>query len=354
MSCKAQASAVPGVICSYGRAPNHGPSRQSSSTSSDGCETAGGCGSPSAGAVVVVAGTVLALLLSASGPRVVPVQRPADHRASASSRSRCSSACCCYGLVWPLRRRVTDAQVALYLEECDPTLEAAIISAVEATTPAAAPAHSPRLVEKLVEQAIEQCRALDDGRAIERDVGAAARGDAGRASRAIAALIIAFGPAYLRHGLSALLVVYAQRRGVEPVQHRSHARQHEGAARRRSDRQARKLVGFTSNDVSVMMRTAADAPFERVPLIAGARAGHVRGHAVPPRKDHRVLRRVERRRTRRTFTLTVVDLPTGRAARASSTASPPTPSLAAAQGRSGGDVAAHPRHRGRCCTSRRR
>ena len=35
------------------------------------------------------------------------------------------------GLVLPLRRHVTDTQVALYLEECDPTLEAAILSAVE-------------------------------------------------------------------------------------------------------------------------------------------------------------------------------------------------------------------------------
>ena len=56
----------------------------------------------------------------------------------------------------------------MYLEECDPTLEAAILSAVEATADGGSSAHSPRLVEKLVEQAIEQCRALDDGRAIER------------------------------------------------------------------------------------------------------------------------------------------------------------------------------------------
>ena len=51
----------------------------------------------------------------------------------------------------------------MYLEECDPTLEAAIISAVEATADGRSAAHSPRLVEKLVEQAIDQCRALDDG-----------------------------------------------------------------------------------------------------------------------------------------------------------------------------------------------
>ncbi len=83
------------------------------------------------GAVVVVAGTALALLLSASGLE--------QFRFSAASiiafrfvAVAVFVGLLCYGLIWPLRRRVTDAQVAMYLEESDPTLEAAIISAVEA------------------------------------------------------------------------------------------------------------------------------------------------------------------------------------------------------------------------------
>ena len=47
------------------------------------------------------------------------------------------------------------------------------------------------------------------------------------------ALFIALGPAYLRHGLSALLIFYQQRRSGEPVQDRSHARERQRAARRR-------------------------------------------------------------------------------------------------------------------------
>src|SRR5436189_2171930 len=119
------------------------------------------------GAVVVVAGTVLALLLSASGLE--------QFRFSAASIITFRIVAVAvfvgllfYGLVWPLRRRVTDAQVAMYLEECDPTLEAAIISAVEATSNGGSPAHSPRLVEKLVEQAIEKCDAIDRGRSVDR------------------------------------------------------------------------------------------------------------------------------------------------------------------------------------------
>src|SRR6186997_141371 len=50
----------------------------------------------------------------------------------------------------PLMRRVTDEQVAMYLEEHEPSLEVAIISAIEAEQSGLA-AQSPALVRKLVE-----------------------------------------------------------------------------------------------------------------------------------------------------------------------------------------------------------
>jgi hypothetical protein len=71
-------------------------------------------------------------------------------------------------LVRPLLRRVTDEQVALYLEEHEPSLEAAIISAVEAEQHGL-PADSPALVRKLVQNAVEKVRAIEDGRRVERD-----------------------------------------------------------------------------------------------------------------------------------------------------------------------------------------
>ena len=120
------------------------------------------------GAVVVVAGMVLALLLSASGLesfRFSPFSIIAFRIVAVAA----FVGLLCYGLIWPLRRRVTDAQVAMYLEEADPTLEAAIISAVDAASRSGADSpHSPHLVEKLVEQAIERCHALDHGRVAER------------------------------------------------------------------------------------------------------------------------------------------------------------------------------------------
>ncbi|HMB78732.1 MAG TPA: hypothetical protein VKI43_01645, partial [Vicinamibacterales bacterium] len=157
------------------------------------------------GALVVFAGTMLALLLSASGLEQFRFSAPAIITFRIVSVS-VFVGLLLYALVWPMRRRVTDAQVAMYLEECDPTLEAAIISAVEATANGGSAAHSPRLVDKLVEQATEQCRAIDHGRGADRT--SVQRHAASLAAiAAIVALILAFGPAYLRHGLSALLVI---------------------------------------------------------------------------------------------------------------------------------------------------
>src|SRR5579872_7029835 len=85
------------------------------------------------GAVVVVAGTLLALFLSASSLQALRFS-PA-----AIITFRFIAIAVFVALVWQflaraLRRQVTDGQVALYLEENDPTLEAAILSAIEATS----------------------------------------------------------------------------------------------------------------------------------------------------------------------------------------------------------------------------
>src|SRR5207237_3995801 len=68
-------------------------------------------------------------------------------------------------LLWfvrPLRRRVSDMQVALYVEEFDPSLQAAILSAVEIGSREPGAEKIPAvIIEKLVEQAIEKSRSLD-------------------------------------------------------------------------------------------------------------------------------------------------------------------------------------------------
>src|SRR5262245_31094886 len=81
------------------------------------------------GLAVVVAGTMAALLLSASGlealrfsPAAIIGFRIAILLVVVALLARMIGA--------PLMRRVSDSQVALYLEECDPSLQAEILSAV--------------------------------------------------------------------------------------------------------------------------------------------------------------------------------------------------------------------------------
>src|SRR5687768_4212858 len=73
-------------------------------------------------------------------------------------------------LAMPLWRRVPDDRIALYLEECEPSLDAAVVTAVQlgqgpATTPTS---HSSALGKRLIDTAAERVHRLDDGRRIER------------------------------------------------------------------------------------------------------------------------------------------------------------------------------------------
>ena len=258
------------------------------------------------GAVIVVAGTVLALLLSASGLESFRFSAPAIISFRIITVA-IFVGLLFYGLVWPLRRRVSDAQVAMYLEECDPTLEAAIISAVEATADGGSPAHSPRLVEKLVEQAIDQCRALDDGRVVER-TSVQRHAAALAAIAALVALVIAFGPAYLRHGLSALLIISRSAEASTP--YKIEVQPGNTKVPRGADQAVRaRLFGFTSSDVSVMMRNTPSAAFERVPLVPAKEPGQFEGMLFRLEKPTEYYVESNGVRSEK-FTLAVVDLPT--------------------------------------------
>src|SRR6266853_1394729 len=120
------------------------------------------------GVVLVVAGTLLALFLSASSLEAL------RFTPSAIIAFRLIAAFVFAALVWifmvrPIRREVSNTQVAMYLEENDPTLEAAILSAIEATSGSViAQDHSPHLVDKLVQQAIAQCQHAMAGHQIDR------------------------------------------------------------------------------------------------------------------------------------------------------------------------------------------
>src|SRR3954451_10321336 len=81
------------------------------------------------GLVVVVAGSLVALLASASGLEALRFSAPAI----IGFRVLVLAVFAALAVAWlwkPLKRQVSDAQVALYIEESDPSLEASILSAV--------------------------------------------------------------------------------------------------------------------------------------------------------------------------------------------------------------------------------
>ena len=171
-------------------------------------------------------------------------------------------------VIRPLARSVPDERVALYLEEHDPSLQAAVLSALEETTRGeriGSLDYSPALVDRLVRSAVEHCRALDWGSAVERE---RIRRSSSYLVVVSAAALLAFilGPSYLRHGATALMTPTGSVEAASPYS--IEVLPGDTTIARGSDLTIlAQLLGFETNDVNLFMRTSPSAPFERVPLI---------------------------------------------------------------------------------------
>jgi hypothetical protein len=109
-------------------------------------------------------------------------------------------------VVLPLLPRPRDEQVALYVEEHEPSLEGSFVSAIEVSKGASAqhPA-SPNAIASLVRRmAIERIRAIDGGRHVDAR-GMRGAGAGLLAVGAIFALVAVFGSEWLGAGMRALL-----------------------------------------------------------------------------------------------------------------------------------------------------
>ena len=168
----------------------------------------------------------------------------------------------------PVSRRVSDEQVALYLEEHEPSLQAAVLSAVEESKKGdlgERPDYSPALVRRLIKSAVAKVHDVEMGRAVEhrqltRSSGLLAAAGIG------AVLLFMFGPDYLRHGVSALLTPFANVEAASPYQ--IEVLPGDATVARGADQTVTaRLVGFESDEVNLFMRTNSSAPFERLPLV---------------------------------------------------------------------------------------
>ena len=165
----------------------------------------------------------------------------------------------------PLSRKVTDEQVVLYLEEHEPSLDSTILSAMEASE---RPGDwSPVLINRLVENAIERAHEIHEGQRIERDSMMRYAWISGGVALAAVALFT-FGPAYLRHTLSAIFVISTDAEAAAP--YRIEVKPGSIKVPKGADQMINATIsGFDSADATILIRKASQSAFERVPMVKG-------------------------------------------------------------------------------------
>jgi uncharacterized protein DUF4175 len=167
-------------------------------------------------------------------------------------------------IVKPLRRRVSDDQVALYLEEKEPSLQTMLISAVESSR-AGRHWESSALVEKLVAQAVEKCCEADTARRAEHKP-LRANGAIFASVVTAAILAVLLGPAFFRHALSAMLVIQSVEAAAP---YKIAVTPGNVSVPKGADQTINaKLSGFSAQNAVVMLRRdPTSQTYEKLPLV---------------------------------------------------------------------------------------
>ena len=170
-------------------------------------------------------------------------------------------------VIRPLVRKVSDQQVALYLEEHEPTLEAAILGAME-VQPQAAPhgvGLSGEFLQRLVQQAVDRAEAVEFGRRIEQQRLYRSTGVLSAVALAALAFLL-LAPPSLRHGVSALLLPTTDADEVSPYS--IAVEPGDVTIARGSDQFViARLEGFTSEDVSLFTRADGSENYRRISML---------------------------------------------------------------------------------------
>ncbi|MGD2047094.1 MAG: hypothetical protein PVH96_12850, partial [Gemmatimonadota bacterium] len=206
-------------------------------------------------------------------------------------------------LIRPFLRRVSNNQVALYLEEHEPSLEHSVVSALDESDGWA----SPDLRHRVVEVALDRAKRVEYGRRVEQS-------SLYKFAGALTVLVLLalgtslFGPAHLRHGLAALLQPTVAPDAVNPYS--IAVTPGDVTIPRNSDQTVTAtLSGFDASDVSIFTKTESEQTFRRLsmlPAIEGESGFEVMLVGVSERTDYFVSSTGLRTPT---FTIDVADLP---------------------------------------------
>ena len=178
-------------------------------------------------------------------------------------------------LVLPLLPRVSDERVALYLEEHEPSLDAAVLSAVELADekrPGVRADMSPALSRRLVENAVQRTHAIDDGRRVERLTLFRSTGAlAGIALAALAVLVL--GPPFLKHSAKLLLFPFNVAEAASP--YRVALQPGNITIPRGGDQKIEaRLQGFEAEVVELAMKRGAEGEWQRMSMVADVDSGN--------------------------------------------------------------------------------
>jgi uncharacterized protein DUF4175 len=178
-------------------------------------------------------------------------------------------------LVVPLWGRLSEERVALYVEEHEPSLQAAVLSAVEVGRPEGGRARdvSRALAERLVQDAVEKCQTIDHGRHVERQGLRRASGLLAAAA-ALGMLVTILSPAFLRHAAPYLFAPWRGRNArpyaidVDPG--------NATVARGGSQPVAARLRGFEAETAELHVRSGGRGDWKRWPMTQDAGGGPFR------------------------------------------------------------------------------
>lgn len=163
----------------------------------------------------------------------------------------------------PLWKRVSDDQVALYLEEKEPSLRSVLISSLDAGR--ATDGVSPALARRTIETAVARVRSIEAGKKVERK--SLSRSGATVLAAALAALLVfALSPDLMKESARALFMglrsaeaAGAMRVSIQPG---------DASIPRGADLPiSAELVGFAAQEAVLYVRLEGDAEYERMPMI---------------------------------------------------------------------------------------